>query len=157
MVNLQSLSSGLTASSNDNIDEVEAVGNSIQVELDCKIVDNCSIKRKDQVRTFTCLQPAIALEKETVHINLAVLFNRLTMLIKREQERVTSLDELAPEPAPLFKHGTMRKTNRTELQNRILQFNMRSDTSTSNIYIVDGGALFNQANWNSQCTHNQYT
>ena len=49
MVNLRSLSSGLAASSNDNIncDEAEAVV--IQFKLDCKIVDNCSIKRKDQV------------------------------------------------------------------------------------------------------------
>ena len=89
MVNLQSLSSSLTASSNNNIncDEAEAVGNSIQVKLDCKIVDNCSVKRKDQVGIFTCLQPAIALEKETVHINPVILFNRLTMLIKREEEK----------------------------------------------------------------------
>lgn len=86
MVNLRSLSSGLTASSNDNIncDEAETVGNSTQVKLDCKIVGNCSIKRKGQVRTFSCLQPATALEKETVHINQVILFNRLIMLIKRE-------------------------------------------------------------------------
>ena len=68
MVNLQSLSFGVTASSNDNIncDEAEVVGNSIQVKLDCKIIDNCSIKWKDQVRTFTYFQPAVALEKETL-------------------------------------------------------------------------------------------
>ena len=64
MVNL-SLLSGLTASSNDNLNchEAESVGNTIQVKLDCKIVDICSIKWKDQVRIFICLQPATALEK----------------------------------------------------------------------------------------------
>ena len=136
MVNLQSLSSGLTASSNDNIncDEAEAIGNSIQVKLDCKIADNCSIKRKDKVRTFTCLQPAITLEKEIVHINPVILFNRLTMLIIREEENVNFFkDKLAPEPASLFKDGKMRKANKAELRNRILQFNMRSDTSTSSV------------------------
>ena len=32
---------------------------------------------------------------------------------------------------------------------------MRSDTTTSDAYIVDGGALFNQPNWNPQCTYDQ--
>ena len=32
---------------------------------------------------------------------------------------------------------------------------MRSDTTTSDVYIVDGGALLNQRNWNPQCTYNQ--
>ena len=37
----------------------------------------------------------------------------------------------------------MRKANKAELLNRILQLNMRSDTTFSNVYIVDGGALLN--------------
>ena len=49
----------------------------------------------------------------------------------------------------------MRKANKAELRNRILQFNMRSDTTTSDVYNVDGGALFNQSNWNPQCTYNR--
>ena len=41
----------------------------------------------------------------------------------------------------------MRKANKAELWNRILQFNMRNDTATSDVYIVDGGALLNHLNW----------
>ena len=56
------------------------------------------------------------------------------MLIKREEERVNFFKyELTPEPASLFKEGKMRKANKAELRNRILQFNMRSDTTTSNV------------------------
>lgn len=123
MVNLQSLSSSLTESSNDNIncDEAEAVGNLNRVKLDCKIADNCSIKRKDQVHTFRCLQPATALEKETVHINPVILFDRLTILIKREEEKVTFFKyELTPNPASLFKDGKMCKAYKAEFRNRIL-------------------------------------
>ena len=55
------------------------------------------------------------------------------MLIKRE-ERVNFFKyELTPEPASLFKEGKMRKANKAELRNRILQFNMRSDTTTSDV------------------------
>ena len=32
---------------------------------------------------------------------------------------------------------------------------MRSNTTISNVYIVDGGAFLNQPNWNPQCTSNQ--
>lgn len=49
----------------------------------------------------------------------------------------------------------MRKANKAGLRNRILQFKMRSDTKTSGIYIVDGGTLFNQSNWNPQCIYNE--
>lgn len=49
----------------------------------------------------------------------------------------------------------MRKAKKAELLNRILQLNMRSDTTFSNVYIVDGGAFLNQPNWNPQCTSNQ--
>ena len=94
MVNLQSLPSGLTAISNDNINYDKQKLLVIQFKLDSKIVDNCSIKRNDQVRTFICLQPEIALEKETVDINRVILFNRLIMLIKIEIERVNFLYEL---------------------------------------------------------------
>ena len=47
IVNLQSFSSGLTATKQKLL--------AIQSKLDCKIVDNCSMKRKDHVRTFTSL------------------------------------------------------------------------------------------------------
>ena len=56
------------------------------------------------------------------------------MLKKREEERVNFFKyELTPEPASLFKEGKMRKANKAELRNRILQFNMRSDTTTSDV------------------------
>ena len=62
------------------------MGNPIQVKLGCKVVDNYSIKRKYQVCKFTCLQPTLALERETVHIDPVILFNRLTMLIKEKRK-----------------------------------------------------------------------
>ena len=122
MVNLQSLSSSLTESSNDNIncDEAEAVDNLNRVKLDCKIADNCSIKRKAQVHPFRCLQPATALEKETVHINPVILFDRLTIIIKREEKVTFFKYELTPNPASLFKDGKMCKAYKAEFRNRIL-------------------------------------
>ena len=64
----------------------------IQSKLDCKVVDNCSIESKGQMRTFTSLQPAIALERETVHINQVILFNRLTIIKKNNKKELTSFN-----------------------------------------------------------------
>ena len=56
------------------------------------------------------------------------------MLIKREEERVNFFKyELTPDPASLFKDGKMHKAHKAELRNQILQFNMRSDTTTSDV------------------------
>ena len=68
-------------------------------------------------------------------INPVVSFNRLTMLIKSEEERVNFFKyELTPEPASLFKDSKMREANKAE--RRILQFNLRSDTTTPDVYTV---------------------
>ena len=78
------------------------------------------------------------------------------MLIKTEKERVNFFKyELPLEPASLFKDGKMHKANKAKLRNWILQFYVRSDTTTSDVYIVDGGAFITQPNWNPQCTSNQ--
>ena len=70
-----------------------------------------------------------------MHINPVVLFNRLTMLIKREEERLNFFKyELTPEPASLFKDRKIRKANKA--QRRILQFNLRSDATTPDVYTV---------------------
>ena len=68
------------------------------------------------------------------------------MSIKREEERVNFFKyELTPDPALLFKDGKMHKAHKAELRNQILQFNMRSDTTTSDV----------STNCNSHCTYNQ--
>ena len=51
-----------------------------------------------------------------MHINPVILFNRLTMLIKTEKERVNFF-KYEPEPASLFKGGKMRKANKAKLRN----------------------------------------
>ena len=78
------------------------------------------------------------------------------MSIKRKEERVNFFKyKLTLAPASQFKDGKMRKANKAELRNQILQFNMRSNTTTSDVYIVDGDAHINQPNWNPECTYNQ--
>ena len=83
------LSSGLTVTTKDNIncDKVAVIGDSIQEKLDDMDLFSCSIKRKDQIRTLACLQNAVKVDNETVHVNPDILFNRLTLLVKKEEER----------------------------------------------------------------------
>jgi hypothetical protein len=58
---LRSLSSEITATSEDNIncDDAENVGTSIQKKLDTLSIEDCKIKRTNQVRTLVRLQNGI--------------------------------------------------------------------------------------------------
>ena len=54
-VQLQSLTSGLTANENVNCDEAESVGHNIQSKLDDQLFSRCSVKRGDQVTTLASM------------------------------------------------------------------------------------------------------
>ena len=67
---LCSLSSGLTASSDDdvNCDQTEQIGTKIHSQLDNMSIIDASIKRNDQVWSLEYLQPGIQVEKKKINI-----------------------------------------------------------------------------------------
>ena len=52
---------------------------------------NCTIKRKDQIRTLSCLQDSVKIGDDIVHVKPEVLFNELTLLVQKENERLNTL------------------------------------------------------------------
>ncbi len=85
---LLSLSSGLTAADDDNVncDQTEQVGSKIHKQLDNINVLDASIKRNDQVQSLNQLQPNIQVDKKKVHINPTLLFSRLIAIVQREED-----------------------------------------------------------------------
>ena len=85
---LRSLSTGLTASENDNIncDDAENVGYQLQKKLDGVCFEQVTMKRSEQIRSLACLQDAVKVDNEQVHINPLVLFGRLTTLAQRQED-----------------------------------------------------------------------
>ena len=109
---LCSLSTGLVAMKEDNIncDEAEIVGETIQTTPNGTEILSCTIQCKDQILTISCLKDPIKIGNETIYIKPEVLFNRLTLLAQKDDERITVFQhELTPEPAP-FSRGKNVKT-----------------------------------------------
>ena len=90
---LCSLSSGLTASSDDdvNCDQTEQIGAKIHSQLDNVSIIDASIKRNDQVRSLEYLQPGIQVEKKKININPTLLFLRLIAVVYRKKTWLHSL------------------------------------------------------------------
>ena len=69
---------------------------------------NCTIQRKDHIRTLSCLEDTVKIGNETAYAKSEVLFNRLTLFVQKDDERLTVFQhELTPEPASLFREGKM--------------------------------------------------
>ena len=85
---LRSLSSGLTATENDNIkcDDAESVVKNIHAGLDNVCVENGKIRRKDQVKTLEYLRPGVKIDNTNVHIDPLILVTSLTEILQRETD-----------------------------------------------------------------------
>ena len=155
---LRSLSTGLVAMEDDNIncDKAELVGKAIQTKLDGAPIFNCTIKRKDQIRTLSCLKDSVKIGEETVNVKPEVLFNRLSLLVQKENERTQYFQhELTPDPASLFRDGKMRKPAKSVLRNHLLQTGGKIECPLTEVAVIDGGDLLYHTSWNSQHTYSE--
>jgi hypothetical protein len=144
---LKSLSSGLTAPEDDNInfDTAEEVGRNIQKKLDQLRFEDAKISRINRVHTLDELQVGIKVDKWNVHIDPAILFTRRTAIIGTKLEMSEHFKyELTPEPKSLFKGSMMRKPSKSALRNKLLDLTEASKTTEENVCVVNGGALLHK-------------
>ena len=147
---LRSLASGVTATDGDgiNCDDAENAGFLIQEKLNNVCIEVASIKRKDQVKSLDILRPGIKIDDDTIHIDPQILFTRLAALLQREDDIIEKFAyELTPEPASLFKDGMMRKSAKSILRNHLLMKIEPSINVTTEVCVVDGGALLHKVSW----------
>ena len=156
---LHSLSFGLISDENDgiNCEKAEEIGKAIKEKLDNLKILECTIKRKDQVKPIIALQNTVKVDKESIPVEPTVLFNRLVAIAQREQEDVVKLFkfELTQEPMSLFKHGLMRKPDKSSLRKAIMKDNeaLKKDHLPANsFFVVDGGALLHRVRWMKKLT-----
>ena len=150
---LRSLSTDLVATKEDkiNCDEAEEVGEFIQRKLDGVEILTSTIKRKDQIRTLSCLQGSVKIGEETVYVNPEVLFIRLTLLVQKDEERIAQFKyELTPEPTSLFREGKMRKPAKNILRNHLLQAEGKNEYPVLEVAVIDGGDLLFHTSWGSK-------
>jgi len=153
---LCSLSSGLTASDEDNVncDQTEQIGAKIHLQLDNVSIVDASIKRSDQVRPLEYLQPGIQIEKKKININPNLLFSRLIAVVQREEDMAPFFNyELTTIPTSLFKDNYLRKTDKAQLSNALKKSVEPSALRFQAMYVLDGGALVHKVKWIKKGTY----
>ena len=154
---LQSLSSGLVADETINCDNAEEVGMKIQSKLDQQSIYKCMIQRANQVRSLGTLRNVVKINKQNVNIDPTRLFTRLIVLLERCSDLTPYFQyELTPIPTSLFADNMMRKPNKASLIQSLFgkdyQLIDQSDIITTNVNVVDGGALLRKIVWKQGAT-----
>jgi hypothetical protein len=115
------------------------------------------LKRNDKVKTIASVANTVTIRNERVTINPAVLFSRITCILRDSSEMEVYLSyELAPQPPSLFQDGLMRKSPKSALGQLLrskapLESRFPDDAK----YIVDGGYLLRVVIWPANPTYSQ--
>ncbi len=155
---LRSLSSGLIAGSDDDIncDETELVGSRIQEKLNNISVANASIKRSEQVRTLNHLTPGVRIGNQRVVIDPTLLFSRLIAIAQREENIEKYFEyELTVVPTSLFKENALRKTTKAQLANALTKGVEVLQSPSEATIVLDGGALLHRIKWMKKVTYKE--
>ena len=119
---LRSLSSGLAASPGDqvNCDDAEFVGCKIQEQIDNVAVTEARVPRSQKVGNLLQLIKAVKTGTQDVHIDPAILFNRLLVLVESFEDPVSYFQyKLTPYPASIFNGDYMGHVNKASLEHVI--------------------------------------
>ncbi|KAK6175983.1 hypothetical protein SNE40_014355 [Patella caerulea] len=153
LTELMSLSTGLTATQQDNIncDEAESVGYQIQIRLDNCTYESASMKRTSKVKTLEDLKPSVKIGGKELKVEEVVLFLRCTALAKRQGKDPEKYFEyeMSAVPSSLFDGPFMRHADKADLANEILEEvkpTPKADTPQT-MMIIDGGWLLNKVRW----------
>ena len=159
--NLKCIANGLVASHDDNkvnCDETESVGHAIQVKLDGVCIADAKIKRSQQIVTLDSLRNVVKIDKSPVQINPMLLFNRLIVLVDREENMGEKFAyELTPDPTSIFKDGMMRKPNKATLRNFLTKNIPQNEHPAALTCVIDGGALLHKVKWMTSKTFGEIT
>ena len=84
--------------------------------MDNILLDMAIIKRKDQITNLESLQNSKATKSKEEIAEPSIMFNPLVTVATRKDDLVPIFEfKLAYEPVSLFKHGMMRKPDKTSL------------------------------------------
>ena len=147
---LRSLSSGLVANDDDNIncDDAEKIGVAIQSRWNNLRFTDISSKKVDQVRSLSHLQKNCSVGKKELLMDANSLFNRLVILVQRSEDIPSFFAfELTSIPTALFKDRFMRKPDKPALV-KAITIGLSSNEPPTNIrYVLDGGSLLHRVRW----------
>jgi hypothetical protein len=148
---LRSLSNGVSAAENDpvNCDKAEDIGASIMQRMNGLPYSEVSIKKADKVVTLSQIGTVSAPRSKQVNIDATVLFSRLVVIMSRCTDIASYFSfELTALPTSLFKDSFMRKADKAQLKNELIQSVDEIAAVEENcMYVLDGGHLLHKVKW----------
>ena len=149
---MQFLSLELVADESINCDNREEVGRAIHTKLDHASVAKFTIKRSDQVKSLGILKNVMKIKSQTVNTDPTRLFSRLVVLLERCPDLKPYFQfELTPLPTSLLIDNMMRKRNKASLLSSLFgkdyQLITPNEIITTDVSVVDGGALLRKTTW----------
>ena len=151
------LSTGMIADKTVNCDNAFEVGCIAASAMTNGNFSDVKLKRNDKVKTIASMANTVVIRNERVTINPAVLFDRITCILRDSSEMEVYLSyELAPHPPSLFQDGLMRKSPKSAL-GQLLRSKapLESRFPDNAMYIVDGGYLLRVVIWPANATYSQ--
>jgi len=123
----------------------------IQKSLDNKLINDASIKRKDQLKSLASLRNNICKKEGERLSDPKALFHRMVTIAEREENLEQFFQfELTAEPMSLFKDGMMRKPDKPSLRKIIMPEGdaiPKKDIAANSHFVIDGGALLHRVRW----------
>jgi len=121
---LQSLSTGVSAGDNDDIncDCADDVGASIMLQMDGLPYSDVIMRTANKVKTLAQVNTVAVPGKKHVNIDANVLFGRLVIIMSRCPDIAPYFKhELTAMPAALFKDNFMRKLDKAQLKHELIK------------------------------------
>lgn len=163
---LINIATGEEADKDVNVDEIFTVGSYVLTELENKNVFECKMKRSDGVKTMSTKKHKIKLKDGNVHIDPALLFQRLLVLAKTDYVNIDNMitHELCPYPPAIFESPSMlRKSEKSQLVKAITNYVSKKKDDllvesnvSSTRYVLDGGSLiYRISSWMKNTTYGE--
>ncbi|KAG1667826.1 hypothetical protein GQR58_018190 [Nymphon striatum] len=151
------LSTGMVAGKIVNCDNEFEVGCIAASDMTNGNFSDVKLKRNDKVKNIASMTNTVTIRNERVTINPAVLFSRITCILRDSSEMEVYLSyELAPQPPSLFLDGLMRKSPKSTLGQLFRpKAPLESCFPDDVMYIVDGGYLLRVVIWPANPTYSQ--
>ena len=153
--NLRSITSGIIADSNVNVDQAKDVGNNILRSMNGQPVKNYIFRKKAQAVKLTT-KSSVQIDGEQVHIDPQLLFQRLVMAARATTDTESLFQyELCSYPPSLFDPNLMLREPQKSLLADVLWSQVPPDIQTPPAlsqhahYVIDAGALIHRLPWPS--------
>ena len=149
---LVNIATGMIGDPTVNFDEALAVGKQSIAKMIGQNYNDLTLGRNSKVKSLASTNNTIKVHDKEIVINPYILFNRISCVLNTSEDLAFHLTyELCPDPPSLFDNGQMRKSNKSNLRQLLLQDAMITTDETNfppdSLKTLDGGHFRHSLKW----------